>query len=269
VVTLITTVVEMLPELIPMLLDAAIMLFLAIVAAMPVILPKLTTAIIDLIIKVVMLLPTLIPALISAAINLFTAIVNAVPQVAAGLVAAVSELMDEGKNVIPEFISKFETAGKDLIDGVIKGITGSIGKLKDAVTEAARKALKAATDFLGIKSPSTVFAFVGKMIDEGWAGGVSKNAKRVVTAVADTAKAMLDAARKTDVGRALSVSPGFVAPAYTVAGGGPFRARYAASGATAGGSGGDSVTVQYFTPVASYADTVRGVLDAKRAAARW
>jgi len=267
VVTLITTVVEMLPELIPMLLDAAILLFISIVEAIPVILPKLTSAVLDLILKVVALLPTLVSSLLQAAIALFTALVTAVPEIIPRLVEAVRDLISKAKDVLPEFADKFKSAGKDLIDGIIRGVTEKIGALKDAVRDAARKALDAAKDFLGIQSPSKVFAWVGKMVDEGWAGGVKGNAKRVVTAVADTAAAMVDAAKDSKVAQALAVSPGFVPPTYAFAGGPAFR-RHAAYAAGSVHSADSSVTVHYHTPVASYADTVRGVLDAKRAAAR-
>jgi TP901 family phage tail tape measure protein len=236
IVTLITTIVEMLPELLPMLLDAAIALFLGIVAALPVIMPKLTSAVIDLIVKIVTLIPTFVGALISAAVNLFTAIVNAVPKVMAGLKDAVGKLIEGAKDVLPEFASKFEAAGKDLISGIIAGVTASIGRLKDAVREAARKALDAAKDFLGIKSPSKVFALVGKAVMEGWEGGIADNTKAVVGAVADTAASMVDAAKASPLAQALAVSPGS----------GLRLAGYAPSLGTAGAVGPAGSTTTYY-----------------------
>jgi phage-related protein len=184
----ITTIVEMLPTLLPLLLGAAIGLFLALVKAVPVILPQLITAIVGLVTTLVTTIPKFIPQILTAAVQLLGGIIKAVPV------------------IIPALV----TAGKDLIDGLIKGILAGAGALKDAVVNAAKKALTAAKEFLGIKSPSTAFAWVGKMVDEGWAEGIAKNDKGVVASVKNTAAAMIDAASNLKLADALAASAGMV-----------------------------------------------------------
>ena len=58
--------------------------------------------------------------------------------------------------------------GKDIINGIADGIKAVPGVLKDAIVGAASNALKAAKEFLGIKSPSRVFRDeVGLQIAKG------------------------------------------------------------------------------------------------------
>ena len=62
--------------------------------------------------------------------------------------------------------------GSDLIDGLVNGITGSAGKIIDAITGAVGGAISAAKQLLGIASPSKVFAEIGGYTAEGYAGGI-------------------------------------------------------------------------------------------------
>ena len=60
--------------------------------------------------------------------------------------------------------------------GIKNGISSAAGRIADAAREAARKALDAAKDFLGIHSPSTVFRDqIGKYMALGMAEGFEDN----------------------------------------------------------------------------------------------
>lgn len=64
------------------------------------------------------------------------------------------------------------SVGRNIIEGIARGITGGLSTLRTAAMNAARAALEAAKGFLGIKSPSTVFAEeVGKPSAEGFGRG--------------------------------------------------------------------------------------------------
>lgn len=70
-----------------------------------------------------------------------------------------------------------------IVKGIAKGILAGIREIKNAAVDAARAALDAAKDFLGISSPSKEFMEVGKFSMQGMAVGLS----RYSTLVSDSA----------------------------------------------------------------------------------
>lgn len=99
---------------------------------------------------------------------------------------AVSDLIIKAKEAVGDKVSEWIEAGKDLIGGFIKGIGDKASELVDAAKGVVSNALEGAKKLLGINSPSTEFAKVGRYSDEGmivglkkYAGGVSEAAKDV------------------------------------------------------------------------------------------
>lgn len=88
---------------------------------------------------------------------------------------------------VPQVISEIKTkfseidwgeVGSNIISGIAKGITGAVGKIKEAAEGAARKAYETAKKALGINSPSKLMRDeVGKFIPAGIAEGINQNAK--------------------------------------------------------------------------------------------
>lgn len=68
------------------------------------------------------------------------------------------------------------SAGQNIVNGLVSGIKGAIGGALKAAADLGAGIKKAAESALGIKSPSTVFAEIGKNVVLGFAGGVEKNA---------------------------------------------------------------------------------------------
>lgn len=65
-------------------------------------------------------------------------------------------------------------AGKDLIAGMINGITDKFKELAGAVKNAVGNAVSSVKRFLGIHSPSTVFAEIGRNVTAGFVQGIEK-----------------------------------------------------------------------------------------------
>lgn len=74
--------------------------------------------------------------------------------------------------------------GTAVIQGIAGGITGAVGFIKDAAKSAAQAALDAAKGFLGIESPSLVFAKIGEQMMQGMAVGIREETAAPVRAVA-------------------------------------------------------------------------------------
>ncbi len=114
----------------------------------------------------------------------WAAIQGAVSSAWEGIKAAVSAGVAALPGIISAIAGQMAAAGRAIIEGVISGVSAGIGALKDAVTNAARAALDAAKNFLGIHSPSKVMAEqVGKPMMDGIADGITKNAAPVKAAL--------------------------------------------------------------------------------------
>ena len=71
-----------------------------------------------------------------------------------------------------EMLSKVKNIGSNIIDGLIGGITGGANKLYNKCKEVGKKALNKIKETLGIHSPSTEFAMVGKFSMLGFEKGL-------------------------------------------------------------------------------------------------
>lgn len=94
------------------------------------------------------------------------------------------------QNAIAWFLEQdWGKIGSDIIAGIANGITGAVGFLRDAAVAAASAAYNAAKGFLGIQSPSKMFAELGAYSMQGFAQGISNNAALPAYAAAGAAYA--------------------------------------------------------------------------------
>lgn len=78
-------------------------------------------------------------------------------------------------------------AGSNMMSSFAGGISGSAGKVMDAVIAATGNAIKAAERILGIASPSKVFKAIGLNVSKGAAIGITSGIPHVESAMADMA----------------------------------------------------------------------------------
>lgn len=83
----------------------------------------------------------------------------------------------EGIDAIVNFFQTTDwgSVGKNIIEGIGNGISSMIGWLADMARQAASAAFEAAKGFLGINSPSKLFAGLGAGMMEGMAKGIDEN----------------------------------------------------------------------------------------------
>lgn len=87
-------------------------------------------------------------------------------------------------NGIKELPSKVVEIGSNIVKGIWQGISNGWTWLTDSIKGLADNLLQGVKDALGIESPSKEFAWVGKMVDEGFAEGIIDNANLVDSALA-------------------------------------------------------------------------------------
>ena len=110
--------------------------------------------------------------------DLIVGIIDKGPDVIMKIADMISKMIDKFKS------TDWASVGKNVIEGIIKGIKDAASKLIDAIKDVVKRALEAAKEKLGIKSPSRVFANdVGKFIPPGIALGVKKNSGALTDAM--------------------------------------------------------------------------------------
>ena len=105
-------------------------------------------------------------------------------------------------------------AGKDIIEGLVNGIKAAIGDVTSAVKGVASGAVNAVKGFLGIGSPSKVFADIGGFMMSGLAQGITSNASQAHTALAAVTSSLsaVPAASLSGIGSAAAAAVGGSSP---------------------------------------------------------
>lgn len=123
--------------------------------------------------------------------NTGSQVINFIKSGVMGLFSAIpSALTSIGHAAVSAFKSiDWFDLGANIIRGVVNGISSNVGAIVDAARGAAKRAFEAAKNFLGIESPSKLFRDqVGKMIDEGLAIGIDRNAEDAIESAEKLAK---------------------------------------------------------------------------------
>jgi phage-related protein len=105
---------------------------------------------------------------------------------------AAKDIFDAIVNGIKNLPSKLASVGADMVKGLWNGINNMVGWVTDKIQSFGAGVLDGIKSFFGIHSPSRVFRDeVGKMLAEGLAVGVEKNADKPLDAIADLSQDML------------------------------------------------------------------------------
>lgn len=184
IISLIQGLAQQIPQLIPVALKTVLQLVQGITSN----LPKIVEAGIDLLTKLIEGIVSALPQLIAYApqiiLALLKGIIGAVGQlltagpkilvaVGKGIINALGTIWSYAKQIpgkIRDAIldTNWGSIGRSIISGIANGLAGAAGRIMDAAKSAAKKALNAAKDFLGINSPSRLFRDeVGKYMAQG------------------------------------------------------------------------------------------------------
>lgn len=148
---IITTLVNMIPQIISSLITTIISNLPQIILAGIQLLIGLVTGLIQAIPELVKMIPQIIIAIVGA-------LIKAAPELWKAAKQIVTSLWDGLKAVWSSLVD----AGKNLISGIWEGIKGAANWLWEQIKGFFSGILQKIKDFLGIQSPSTVFAGYGK-----------------------------------------------------------------------------------------------------------
>lgn len=177
--TLIPKLIEAILGIIPVLLNnipafinAGVQLLVGLANGIVTAIPQLIDSLPIIIEKAVETLATLAPTLATVApilmVKLAWGLIKAIPQLVMKIPEIIYAMVKGLKNGISDFIS----IGGDLVKGLWQGIGDKVDWIVDKVKGFGRKILNGLKDFFGIHSPSTEFAWIGKMNVLGLEGGM-------------------------------------------------------------------------------------------------
>lgn len=128
--------------------------------------------------------------------NLINLIANGIRNLFSSIPSALSSIGNSAMNAFRSI--NWYHLGAGVISGIVNGLWNGMSSVVDAAREVASRALSAAKSFLGIHSPSTEFAKVGRDSDKGQAEGMIENADVVEEASQEVARKAMDAQMSVD-----------------------------------------------------------------------
>lgn len=201
-------ILESLPQLITMAGEAIVSFVSGMQSMLPTIMQKGAELILNLVNGIITNLPQIASAAGSAIIQYVAAIGRNLPSVlqsgieiigklAAGLIQAIPKLIAQIPTIITSIKNEFLSVdwgkiGLNIIKGIANGLANAAGALWDAVKSALGDFKDNILGFFGIHSPSRWGEYVGNMIDQGIANGISGDAKLVTDSANLVKKAAYD-----------------------------------------------------------------------------
>lgn len=202
---IITSIITTLVTFQPQIITAGIQLFTALVGALPeiiglivAIVPKIITSLIEEFSK-----PETQEKLIDSGVELFEALVSAVPEILAAVGTIVPKIVESLFDAFTssDSMSDIREAGKNMMDGLWKGIQSMTDTVKQNVQNFFGGLVDGIKNTLGIHSPSTVFAGMGKNMALGVGVGFDDEMSKVAKEMENAIPTEFDTASKISVGQ--------------------------------------------------------------------
>lgn len=168
---------------IPLIIDAGIQLLISLVQALPTIISTICESIPEIIESVISAILDNIPLIIKTGIQLLVALVKGIPQVLVSVLSAVGKILSTIFSALGKAWSKMVDIGANLVRGLWQGIQSLASWLWNLVSGWVSSIWSGIKNFFGISSPSKEMAWIGEMLDQGLAEGITDNTKPITKAV--------------------------------------------------------------------------------------
>jgi phage-related protein len=180
-------IINALVENLPLIIQAGVDLITSLVQALPKIITTIVKAIPKIISGIINAVIGNIDKIILAGVQLFVALIENLPKIIKEIVKAIPQIIKGILGAIGDMWSKMAEAGGNLLKGLWEGISNSAEWLWNKVKEWVGGLVDGIKGFLGIHSPSTIFAGIGENmalgLDKGFASeikGVEQNIEKEV-----------------------------------------------------------------------------------------
>lgn len=179
-------IINAIVQSIPLIIQAGIDLLMALIEALPQIITAIVAAIPQIVSGITDALIGNIDKIIDAGVQLFVALIENLPTIIVEIVKAVPVIIDGIVKAFGDLAWKFVEIGGNLIKGIWQGIKDAGAWLWEKITGFFDGIVGGIKDFLGIHSPSKVFAAIGKNMALGLEYGWSNQSNSIEKSIADT-----------------------------------------------------------------------------------
>lgn len=169
---IITAFVQFITDNLPTIIESGINILLNLVSGIIGAIPDLVASIPQIISAITTGIARALPKIIQSGVSLLQKFIEGILSNIPALVAALPQIISAIVEGIGALIGGIVDVGKSIVEGIWKGIQGMAGWIYDKVTGFFSGIVDGVKDFLGIHSPSTVFADMGKNmalgLGQGW-----------------------------------------------------------------------------------------------------
>lgn len=169
---IITAFVQFITDNLPTIIESGINILLNLVSGIIGAIPDLVASIPQIISAITTGIASALPKIIQSGVSLLQKFIEGILSNIPALVAALPQIISAIVEGIGALIGGIVDVGKSIVEGIWKGIQEMAGWIYDKVTGFFSGIVDGVKDFLGIHSPSTVFADMGKNmalgLGQGW-----------------------------------------------------------------------------------------------------
>lgn len=169
---IITAFVQFITDNLPTIIEPGINILLNLVSGIIGAIPDLVASIPQIISAITTGIARALPKIIQSGVSLLQKFIEGILSNIPALVAALPQIISAIVEGIGALIGGIVDVGKSIVEGIWKGIQEMAGWIYDKVTGFFSGIVDGVKDFLGIHSPSTVFADMGKNmalgLGQGW-----------------------------------------------------------------------------------------------------
>lgn len=136
-------------------------------------LPQIVEAALNIIVEFIAAIAANLPQILEQGIIIIAKIIEGLLKAIPKLIAAIPKII---KAIVDTFKKHdWKSIGKNILEGIKNGIISSINGVVNAAKSAGQAIWNAIKSFFKISSPSKRMAWIGQMIDEGFAQGITNN----------------------------------------------------------------------------------------------
>ena len=168
-------IITALLEGLPLIIQCGIQLFIALIQNIGEIISGIAKALPDLIAGIVEAILEHLPEIIECGVQLFIALIANLPTIIVELVKAVPQIIQALLEAFGEGVSKFGEMGVNLVKGLWNGFKSKLDEFFTNAKQWFSNGIAKIKNSLGIHSPSTVFAGIGKYLVLGLDEGITDN----------------------------------------------------------------------------------------------
>lgn len=179
IINMLPTIITMLADMLPTIITALINGLVTIIQTLAQMLPELMPVIIDAMLGIIPILIDNLPLFIKAGWQLITGLLEGIIRSVPTLLSYIPEIISSLFNYFKQMPKKALDIGINLVKGIWNGISNVTSWVLDKIKGFGKSILNGIKGIFGIHSPSTEFAWVGKMNAEGLIEGMDGMEKEV------------------------------------------------------------------------------------------